>query len=125
MLFGCFIGLMEDQIGLVFLALKDHAMAAVIREKRLLINRPVTVDFSVIRSCNGFHVAVLAEAWTEAVYSEYKQIFGDRSFLLSLKGNQAKAYIDGRMVCSGERGLRIVTDLEGNLIRKDRLDEVR
>lgn len=29
------------------------------------------------------------------------------------------------MVCSGERGLRIVTDLEGNLIRKDRLDEVR
>lgn len=57
--------------------------------------------------------------------SEYEQIFGDRSFLLSLKGNQAKAYIDGRMVCSGERGLRIVTDLTGNLIRKDRLDEVR
>lgn len=60
-----------------------------------------------------------------AADSEYEQIFGDRSFLLSLKGNQAKAYIDGRMVCSGERGLRIVTDLEGNLIRKDRLDEVR
>ena len=69
---------------------------------------------SVVRKENG-----------TAADSEYEQIFGDRSFLLSLKGNQAKAYIDGRMVCSGERGLRIVTDLEGNLIRKDRLDEVR
>lgn len=74
MLFGRFIGLMEDQIGLVFLALKDHAMAAVIREKRLLINRPVTVDFSVIRSCNGFHVAVFAEAWTEAVYGDRRRV---------------------------------------------------
>ena len=60
-----------------------------------------------------------------AADSEYEQIFGDRSFLLSLKGNQAKAYIDGKMIYSGDRGLRIVTDLEGNLIRKNRLDEVR
>lgn len=65
---------MEDQIGLALLALKDHAMAAVIREKGFPVNRPVTVDFSVIRSCNGLHVAVLAEAWTEAVYGDRRGV---------------------------------------------------
>ena len=69
-----FIGLMEDQIGLALLALKDHAMAAVIREKRLLINRPVTVNFSVVGSCDGLHVAVFAEAWTEAVYGDRRRV---------------------------------------------------
>ena len=64
---------MEGQIGLVFLALKDHAMAAVLLEKRLLVNRPVTVNFSVVGSCDGLHVAVFAEAWTEAVYSDRRR----------------------------------------------------
>lgn len=65
---------MGDQIGLALLALKDHAMAAVLLEKGFPVNRPVTVDFSVIRSCNGLHVAVFAEAWTEAVYGDRRRV---------------------------------------------------
>lgn len=58
-----------------------------------------------------------------AADSEYEQIFGDQSYQLVLKGNQAKAYINGRQIYSGERGLRIVTDLEGNILRTDLLGE--
>ena len=55
--------------------------------------------------------------------SDYQQIFGNHCFRLHLAGNQAAAYIDGREIFTSGRDLRVVTDLEGCILRCDATKE--
>lgn len=51
--------------------------------------------------------------------SSYEQIWGDRVFRIENHKNGAVGYVDGRKVFEAGPNLRIVTDLQGNLLKVD------
>ncbi len=55
MLFGRFIGLMEDQIGLTLLALKDHAVTCWSNNFALCAKWPIFEQTLIIHFMNGIN----------------------------------------------------------------------
>ena len=55
--------------------------------------------------------------------SVYEQEWNGHLYRLQLEGERAEAFLDGRLLFSEKRGLRIVTDLSGNIMRKDPYQE--
>lgn len=48
--------------------------------------------------------------------SEYEQVFGDNSYLVKNNGTRTEGFINGRRAWETETGVKIITDLQGNIL---------
>jgi hypothetical protein len=81
---------------------------------------------SVMEYCSrmyGVHIARDEIVWgtVSGPDSSYEQIWNDSFYQLRLGGNKACATINGREVFTCDRGWRITTDLQGNILARCRI----
>ena len=53
---------------------------------------------------------------------EYEQVFGDNSYLVKHNGVRAEGFVDGRKVWESGLGLKVVTDLQGKVLKVKKLE---
>ena len=72
----------------------------------------------------GVHVVRDKLVWSTygSIGASYEQFWEGHRYRVEMKGGKAAGYIDGTQVFGCGRGERIVTDLEGKILCKDRLE---
>ncbi len=82
---------------------------------------------SLIALTQGIWITPHSEVYFAAVEtpfeSTYTQVWGEKTYSVEIKGNTARAFVDGAEKFAFPAGFRAVTDMDGNLKRLIRIEE--
>lgn len=83
---------------------------------------------SVMEYCSrmyGIHICRERIIWgtVDGTESDYTQCFGDNSYRLVNSKNKAYGYIDGNLIFTAGRNLRITTEMNGKLLNVDKYSD--